>query len=174
MTDRLYYIDSFIKDFSAVVTSCEAVKGVFEVTLNRSAFFPEGGGQKGDTGFIGGVAVTDTQERGGEVYHYTARPFAVGETVDCSIDWEQRFRRMQNHSGEHIVSGIAHTKFGCENVGFHMGADGIIIDFSVYLDRNQVAELELAANRAIYEDAAITARFPSDEELKTLEYRSKL
>ena len=174
MTHRLYFDDSFISEFSAVVTSCERAGDGYTVTLDRSAFFPEGGGQKGDTGFIGAVRVYDTQESGGEVYHYTREPAAVGETVKCAIDWETRFRRMQNHSGEHIVSGIAHSRFGCENVGFHMGADGIIIDFSVYLDRDEVSELELAANRAIYENAAITARFPSDDELKTLEYRSKL
>ena len=112
MTERLYYTDSKRKRFTAEVTSCEARKDGYAVTLDRTAFFPEGGGQAGDSGFIGQVRVLDTQEKDGEVLHYVNQPLAVGAEYDCAIDWEIRFRRMQNHSGEHIVSGLVHKKYG--------------------------------------------------------------
>jgi alanyl-tRNA synthetase len=174
MTRRLYYEDSFISEFDAVVTSCEPVDNGYAVTLDQTAFFPEGGGQKADTGKIGDAHVSDAEEKDGEVYHYTDSPVTVGETCKCAIDWEQRFRRMQNHTGEHIVSGIVHKVFGYNNVGFHMGADDITIDFDGYITKEQLSEIELLANRAIYDNAAVTTVFPDPEELDSIDYRSKL
>ena len=112
MTEKLYYIDSHMKAFTATVTSCEKNGDRFEVTLDRTAFFPEGGGQLGDSGVIGGVRVFDTHEKNGEIKHYVNQALETGKTYDCAIDWETRFRRMQNHSGEHIVSGLVHKKYG--------------------------------------------------------------
>ena len=108
MTERLYYSDSHIKTFTATVLACTEGKSGFEVVLDRTAFFPGGGGQSADTGVIGGVNVTDAHERGDDVVHYCDGPLTPGDTVSCEIDWLQRFQRMQNHSGEHIVSGILH------------------------------------------------------------------
>ena len=112
MTEKLYYIDSHMKTFTATVLACEPVKDRYEVVLDRTAFFPEGGGQAGDSGFIGDTAVFDTHEKNGDVMHYVNQPIPVDSTLDCRIDWEKRFRRMQNHSGEHIVSGLVHKKYG--------------------------------------------------------------
>lgn len=174
MTEKLYYADSHMKNFRARVTACEAAGDRFEVCLDRSAFFPEGGGQAGDSGYIGEVHVFDTREKNGEVVHYVNQPLEVGAEYDCAIDWEKRFRRMQNHSGEHIVSGLVHKKYGYSNVGFHMGADFVTIDFDGYLTPKQLAEIEREANYAVAANYEIKTGFPSEEVLKSLEYRSKL
>lgn len=174
MTEKLYYIDSHMKAFTATVLACEPVKDRFEIALDRTAFFPEGGGQAGDSGFIGETAVFDTHEKNGDVMHYVNQPILVGSTLDCRIDWEKRFRRMQNHSGEHIVSGLVHKKYGYSNVGFHMGADFVTIDFDGFLTPEQLAEIEREANYAVAANYKVTATFPEPEVLKTLDYRSKL
>ena len=174
MTEKLYYIDSHMKAFTATVTSCEKNGDRFEVTLDRTAFFPEGGGQLGDSGVIGGVRVFDTHEKNGEIKHYVNQALETGKTYDCAIDWETRFRRMQNHSGEHIVSGLVHKKYGYNNVGFHMGSDVVTIDFDGELSWEQLLEIEREANRAVAANYKVTATFPAEDVLKTLEYRSKL
>lgn len=174
MTERLYYIDSHVKSFEAKVLSCEEKNGAFEVMLDRTAFFPEGGGQLGDVGFIGGVRVTDTRERGDAVVHFCESSLTVGDTVECELDWDVRFRRMQNHSGEHIVSGIVHTMFGYDNVGFHMGSEDITVDYNGYIEPQDLREIELQANRAVCKNLDIRTEFPPAEELETLFYRSKL
>lgn len=174
MTEKLYYIDSHMKAFTATVLACEPVKDRFEVVLDRTAFFPEGGGQAGDSGFIGETAVFDTHEKNGDVMHYVNQSIPVGSVLDCRIDWKKRFRRMQNHSGEHIVSGLVHKKYGYSNVGFHMGADVVTIDFDGFLTPEQLAEIEREANYAIAANYSVTAMFPSPDVLKTLDYRSKL
>ena len=174
MTEKLYYIDSHMKSFTARVTSCEQSGERFLVTLDRTAFFPEGGGQLGDSGMIGQVRVFDTHEKNGEVLHYVNQPLEPGRTYDCVIDWETRFRRMQNHSGEHIVSGLVHKKYGYNNVGFHMGSDVVTIDFDGELTWEQLREIEREANRAVAANYRVKASFPPAEVLKTLEYRSKL
>ena len=174
MTERLYYADSKMKRFTATVTSCEAVKDGYAVTLDRTAFFPEGGGQAGDSGLIGQARVSDTQEKNGEVMHYVNQLLTVGAVYDCAIDWEIRFRRMQNHSGEHIVSGLVHKKYGYNNIGFHMGNDFVTIDFDGELTWEQLAELEREANLAVAANHRISASFPPEEVLKDLQYRSKL
>lgn len=174
MTEKLYYIDSHMKSFTATVVSCEAGKDCFEVTLDKTAFFPEGGGQLADTGFVGEARVSDVQEKGDRIIHYVNREIAPGTVCECTLDWEQRFRRMQNHSGEHIVSGLVHNKYGYSNIGFHMGHDAVTIDFDGELSREQLAEIEKEANYAVAANYKILTEFPSEEELRTLEYRSKL
>ena len=174
MTEKLYYIDSHMKTFTATVTSCEKDGGLYLVTLDRTAFFPEGGGQLGDSGNIGDALVFDTHEKDGRILHYVNRPLDTGHTYGCVVDWEKRFRRMQNHSGEHIVSGLVHKKYGYNNVGFHMGSDVVTIDFDGELTREQLSEIEREANYAVAANYKVTATFPSEETLKTLEYRSKL
>ena len=174
MTERLYYADSKMKCFTATVTSCEAVKDGYAVTLDRTAFFPEGGGQAGDSGLIGRTRVSDTQEKNGEIIHYVNQMLTVGEVYDCAIDWEIRFRRMQNHSGEHIVSGLVHKKYGYNNIGFHMGNDFVTIDFDGDLTWEQLAELEREANLAVAANHKICASFPPEEVLEKIQYRSKL
>ena len=173
-TVKLYYENAYTRTFDARVLSCETAKNGFAVVLDRTAFFPEGGGQSADTGVLGGVRVVDAHEKEGAVIHYTDGPLPVGGTVQGRIDWAERFRKMQNHSGEHIVSGLVHARYGFNNVGFHLGAGGCTIDFDGELSREQLDGIEDAANAAVWENRTVTARFPGPEELKTLEYRSKL
>ena len=132
MTERLYNQDVYTKTFTGTVRSCTEVPGQegYEVILDRTAFFPEGGGQYGDIGTLGGVRVRDTKERDGEVLHYTEGPLQEGDTVEGEIDWKVRFSRMQQHTAEHILSGLVHGRFGYQNVGFHLGDDICTMDFN--------------------------------------------
>lgn len=174
VTQKLYFSDSYIKDFEAKVLSCQVVDGKNTVILDKTAFFAEGGGQKADTGFIGAVRVTDVQESSGEIIHYVAEPLEEGKTYNCSIDWSTRFRRMQQHTGEHIVSGIVHSMYGYDNVGFHMEDNYVTVDFSGELTREQLDEVEDKANYAIYANYNVNCYFPDESTLKDLDYRSKL
>lgn len=173
MTEKLYYTDSYIRSFEATVLECREEKKGYALLLDKTAFFPEGGGQLADTGKIGGVQIYDVQLRGGEILHLSKEPVSPGETVNCEIDWEQRLRRMQSHSGEHIVSGLAHRLYGCENVGFHMG-ESMTVDFDLELDAEQLARLERLANEAVRANLPIRCFFPEQAELEKLDYRSKL
>ena len=129
MTKKLYYTDGHLFDFTAKVLRCEENKGRWEIVLDETAFFPEGGGQAADRGNLGGVKVLDAHEKGGEIVHYCDGPLPAGASVAGQVDRELRLCRMQNHSGEHIFSGTAHRLYGCENVGFHMGEGDLTIDF---------------------------------------------
>ena len=173
-TLRLYYQDAYINEFDATVLSCASVKNGYAVILDKTAFFPEGGGQKGDVGLINGLFVSDVQEVDGEIYHYTSEPLIEGSSVSCSIDWDKRFLRMQNHSGEHIVSGIVHSLFGYDNVGFHMEEGSVTVDFNGELTREQLDLVENKANEAVYANYKINSFFPAVEELGSYDYRSKL
>lgn len=171
--DKLYEENPYLTQFTASVVSCAPGKKGFDVVLDQTAFYPEGGGQPYDLGVLGGVPVLEVHERDGQVVHTCSQSLEVGARVEGTIDWDRRFDLMQHHSGEHIVSGLAHAKWGCDNVGFHMGADVITIDLNVLLDEGQLRELEAEANRYIWEDHPISITYPSPEELETLEYRSK-
>lgn len=172
-TKKLYYEDVYKKEFTAKVLECRQGKKGYEVILDQTAFYPEGGGQPGDTGSLGEAAVTDVHEKNGELIHCTDRALELGTEVQSQINWARRFDLMQQHSGEHIVSGLVHEAFGYDNVGFHMGSDVITIDFSGMLDEAQMAEIEAKANQIIWENQEVEIFYPSEEELKELEYRSK-
>ena len=174
ITEKLYYLDSYIEKFSAVILSCDACTDGFFVTLDKTAFFPEGGGQKADNGYIGEAFVKDVQEKNGEILHYVDKPLNIGTEYSCNINWEQRFSRMQSHSGEHIVSGIVNSIYGYDNVGFHMEEDYVTIDFNGELTREQLDEVEDKVNSAIYKNYSIDCWFPDEKELSELNYRSKL
>ena len=134
MTEKLYYTASHQREFDAVVIDCEKSKKGWEVILDKTVFYPEGGGQPSDHGILGGVRVLDVHEKGGIITHLCDGELAVGSTVHGEIDWDRRFDLMQQHSGEHLVSGLVHEKYGYSNVGFHMGADLITIDFNGMID----------------------------------------
>lgn len=172
--EKLYYLDSHMAEFSARVLSCRAAGEGFDLALDRTAFFPGGGGQAPDTGYIGGVRVTDVCERDGEILHRCSAPLTVGESYDCRLDFQQRLRRMQDHSGEHIVSGLVHKLRGFDNVGFHMGGEGMTIDFDGELSEEDLLRIENLANEAVRADLPVTAGFPDPETLRTMVYRSKL
>ena len=172
MTEKLYYLDSHLFEFEATVLAAREEKRGWEIVLDRTAFFPEGGGQPADTGMIGPARVLDVHEREGEIRHLCDRELAPG-TYACAVDREKRLRRMQNHSGEHVFSGLTHQKFGAENVGFHMASDCMTIDFDRELSFEQLSEIEYEANLAVRANIPVRTFYPSPEELKALEYRSK-
>ena len=154
-TKKLYYEDVYKKEFTAKVLECRESKKGYEIILNQTAFYPEGGGQPSDTGILGGINVKEVHEKDGELVHYTDGPLEVGMDVIGKINWGRRFDLMQQHSGEHIVSGLVHEAFGYDNVGFHMGSDVITIDFSGMLDEEQMAEIEAKANQIIWENQKV-------------------
>lgn len=174
ITEKLYYSNSYINEFTAQVLQSEACANGFFTVLSKTAFFPEGGGQKADTGYINNERVFDVQEEDGIIKHYMKAQLDVGDTVSCKTDWEQRFNRMQNHSGEHIVSGIVHNLYGYDNVGFHMEEDYVTVDFNGELTAQQLLDIEERANKAICCNIPIECYFPKIEDLPTLDYRSKL
>ena len=173
MTEKLYDKDSHLKEFTGTVLSCEKTGENYTVTLDRTAFFPEGGGQQSDRGYIGDAYISDVQIKNGEILHFADKPLSVGQAYDCKLDFDFRFRNMQNHSGEHIISGIIHRLYGFNNVGFHLGAE-MTMDFDGELTRRQLDEIEDLANKAVYENLPVKAYYPTDEELESLDYRSKL
>jgi len=173
VTERLYD-NGHIRTFSARVLDCRRAGESYEVILDRSAFFPGGGGQEPDTGTIGGAAVTGALERGGAIVHLTDHALEPGAQVDCAVDWQTRFARMQSHSGEHLFSGAVHRLYGFENVGFHMDGDEMTVDFDGRMSPGETARAEELANRLVWEDQPVRVWYPSPEELGTLRYRSKL
>ena len=174
MTEKLFYEDSHMITFSAVVKACEKVEDYYEAVLDRTAFFPEGGGQYADTGLIDGVKVLDAHERDGVIYHKVEKELPVGKQVEGRIDWEERFSKMQHHSGEHIVSGLVNSIYGYDNVGFHMGKDAVTMDFNGALSKEQLKEIEKKANEAVVKNLDIQVLYPSKEELSEINYRSKI
>ena len=172
-TKKLYYEDPFLREFTAAVISCEEVKGGYLITLDRTAFYPEGGGQPYDTGVLGEANVLEVHDKGGVITHLCDKPLAAGESVDGRIDWTRRFDHMQQHSGEHICSGLICERFHCDNVGFHMGAESVTIDFNADISWDELLEIEEAANRYICEDHPIDIHFYRGAELDAVEYRSK-
>lgn len=173
MTEKLFYSDPFLRSFPAAVLSCEKSKDLWAVTLDRTAFYPEGGGQPADHGSLGPAAVLDVHAQGDDVIHLCDGPLSPGSSVTGSIDWDRRFDFMQQHSGEHIVSGIICSRFHCDNVGFHIGHDLVTIDFNTSISPEQLREVEYAANRYIWEDHNVEISFPSPGQLSSLDYRSK-
>ena len=172
-TEKLYYQDAHQAQFQATVLSCRLGKHGYDVVLDRTCFYPEGGGQPGDTGVLSGVRVTDTHEAGGEIVHYCEAPLAEGQTVEGAIDYDRRFEFMQLHTGEHILSGILHQMFGAENVGFHVGTEAVRMDTSVPISPEGLRQAELAANRIVWQDVPVLISYPTREELAALVYRSK-
>lgn len=173
MTEKLYYSDGHLSRFTARVTSCEKEDGVWAVKLDRSAFFPGGGGQEADEGVLSDMKLLGLREEGEDIVHLTPAPLEPGALVEGRIDWPLRFSRMQGHSGEHILSGTVHRLFGYDNVGFHMGEEAITIDFSGELSREDLSRAELEANRAIWRDVPVRTLLSTPGELAAMDYRSK-
>ena len=174
MTRKLYDFDSHRRDFSATVLRCDPAGERYAVVLDQTVFFPEGGGQPADTGVLGGAHVLDVQLLLDVIVHYTDVPLTPGTLVRGEIDWPQRFRRMQGHSGEHIISGLIHSEFGFDNVGFHLGEDVITMDYNGELTWPQLMHIERLANEAVYRNVPIRTEYPAPEQLAHMEYRSKL
>ena len=172
-TRKLYYEDSHLSRFSATVLSCTDIGKGFEIVLDATAFYPEGGGQAADTGTLGGVRVLDTRERGETVIHLCNGPLEEGTRVEGILDYNLRFPRMQQHSGEHIVSGILYRRYGWQNKGFHMGTDLITIDVEGVVPPEDLPAIEAEANAAVWANLPVKTWYPSAQELPTIPYRSK-
>ena len=172
-TEKLFYQDAYLRETTAKVLECRQGKHGYEIVLDRTCFYPEGGGQPGDHGTLNGIQVVDTHEKDGLVLHDTKEPIEVGTEVKAVIDWDRRFDLTQQHSGEHMVSGVVHRIYGYDNVGFHMGADMVTIDFSGELTEQQLRDVEQEVNEKIWLDSLVKCWYPSPEELGEIPYRSK-
>ena len=172
-TEKLYYVDQFIQEFPATVLSCEAGKNGYQVVLDCTAFYPEGGGQPADHGTLGSVHVTDVHEKDGVIFHTCDGPVEIGQMVNGRIDWARRFDHMQQHSGEHIISGILCADYHCDNVGFHLGAETVTIDYNADISWEQALDAERKANEVIWADQEVEIAYPDSEELAFIDYRSK-
>ena len=172
-TRKLYYEDSHMRTFFARVLSCERCEKGWEVILDATAFYPEGGGQACDLGTLGTANVLDVREREEAVVHLCDAPLTVDSLVEGQIDYERRFVLMQQHSGEHIVSGIINRRYGYHNVGFHMGSDIITIDFDGVIPQEDLPVIEWEANQAIWTNLPLRCWYPSEEELPSVGYRTK-
>ena len=171
--EKLYYQIPYVKEFGAVVLSCREGKKGYEITLNQTAFYPEGGGQPSDRGVLGTVKVLEVKEQKDCILHITDGPLKEGDTVTGIIDWELRFANTQQHSGEHIVSGLIHRKYGYDNVGFHMGREEVTLDLNGTLTGEQLMEIEKEANQVVYANLPVQVYYPTPEELEKLDYRTK-
>jgi len=172
-TRKLYYENCMLNTFTATVTGCNQTEKGWLVTLDATAFYPEGGGQACDLGTLDDAAVLDVREKDGNVVHLCDRPLEVGKAVTGNIDWARRFDLMQQHTGEHILSGLIHAKYGYHNVGFHIGKETVEVDFDGPISTDELALLEQQANRAVWENLSVHCWYPSPEELPTVGYRSK-
>ena len=172
-TRKLFYENCLLKEFTATVLTCEQTEKGFQIVLDATAFYPEGGGQPCDFGTLEDSRVLDVREKGEVVVHLCDKPLTVGTQVTGKLDWERRLDLMQQHSGEHIVSGIIHKMYGCHNVGFHMGADVITIDFDYPIPADALPEIEKQANEAIYQNLPIGCSYPAEDVLPTIPYRTK-
>lgn len=182
-TKKLYDIDAYATEFEAEVLSCTEVAYVnsnrdqvsfYEVILNQTLFFPEEGGQTPDKGILGEAYVHDVQIINDVIKHFVSEPLTIGSNVKGKIDWQHRFFNMQQHSGEHLFSGLAHRKYGLKNVGFHLSNQIVTMDFDKPLSEEQLKEMEWEINEAIIANVEIKTGYPSKEELAMLDYRSKI
>ena len=179
-TKKLYDINAYETTFEAKVVSCAEISstgkenGLFEVILDQTLFFPEEGGQTPDKGNINGIEVLDVQIKDDVIIHTLGQPLEEGEVVKGEIDWQHRFFNMQQHSGEHIFSGLAYKKFGYHNVGFHLSNQIVTMDFDGVFTEDEIQEMEWTVNEAIVANVEIKTGYPSKEELANLEYRSKI
>ena len=174
MTEKLYYNDSYIKEFYANILYLNEEDSLIKCVLDKTAFFPTEGGQSCDTGMIGDANVTNVEEKNGVITHFLDKIPDSNQNVICKINWNKRFRNMQNHSGEHIVSGLLNSNFGFDNVGFHLGNEDVTIDFNGTLTEDQLSEIEYKANEAVIKNIRILSEFPTREQADRINYRSKM
>ena len=172
-TRKLYYEDCHLRKFSATVVGCTKTDNGWEIALDATAFYPEGGGEAADSGILGGVNVLDVQEKDGQIFHLCDGPLEISQTVTGEIDWDKRFDLMQQHTGEHIISGLLYDKFGYMNTGFHVGTDKMEVDFDGPVSWADLMEIERKANEAVWANIPLECWIPSPEELPNIFYRTK-
>lgn len=172
-TEKLYEQDSHLREWEATVLACETIIDGYRVVLDRTAFFPEGGGQLSDGGTIGDVTVWETREKDGHIYHFTKEPVPVGAKAKCALDWPRRLDHMQQHTGEHLLSWAFWSLFGVENIGFHMGEETVTIDLSRPVTQEEMDAAEEAANRDIWKDLPVRCYVATPAEVEALALRKK-
>lgn len=179
MTEKLFDRDSYITEFNCKVIDLYTVNNKIYIETDRTAFFPEGGGQTSDIGKLGIANVENVQNINGKIFHFVENSeenvdfFTIGKEIKGEICWKKRFSDMQQHSGEHIFSGIVHSLYGYDNVGFHLGSEVVTLDFNGVLTKEDVCKVELLVNKAVWDNSEVKVTFPSDEELALIDYRSK-
>lgn len=173
MTEKLYYRNAYIKEFRANVLSVSRTDTGYDVILDRTAFFPEEGGQSADRGRISDAQVLDVQEEDGVIHHLTDKAPVLGE-AECEIDFDERFEKMQLHTAEHIICGMIHKLFGYDNVGFHLGTEEVTFDVNGIITREELDRVESLANEVVFSNVAIETLFPTPDELSNMKYRAKL
>lgn len=180
MTEKLFDTDSYITEFECKVVELYTEDKFLCLILDRTAFFPEGGGQTCDKGWLNSVNVENVQNIGGKIVHFVenseenVKLFSVGSVLSGKIDFKKRFSDMQQHTGEHIFSGIVHRLYGYNNVGFHLGTEVVTLDFDGELKEDDICKVENLVNKAVWDNLEIRVLSPSDEELKAIDYRSKI
>lgn len=171
---RLYYQTPYVKTFMCTVERCEeSGKGTWLAVLNQTGFYPEGGGQPSDTGTLNGIPVLSVHEKRDEVIHELAAFIRSGTLAEGIVDWQKRYSNMQQHTGEHILSGLIHRRYGYDNVGFHMGSEEVTIDFNGIITPDELDGLEDEANQVVYSNVPVRTMYPTQEELAAMDYRSK-
>ncbi|MBQ9158694.1 MAG: alanyl-tRNA editing protein, partial [Erysipelotrichaceae bacterium] len=173
LTKELYYDDAYRSEFQATVLSCEEDKKGYALTLDATAFYPEGGGQPYDTGTLNEAKVLEVHRKDDRIIHTVDTYLKPGTVVTGKIDVDRRFDLMQQHSGEHVFSGLVHKHFGYDNIGFHLGEKEVVLDFSGPLDHDEVSFIEAECNKMIQKNIPVEVTYPNDEELSVLDYRSK-
>lgn len=180
MTEKLYDTDSYLSEFACKVISLYSDENYIYIETDRTAFFPEGGGQTCDKGTLDSVSVENVQIIDGKILHFVknsdenAEKFQIGAIINGKIDVKKRFSDMQQHSGEHIFSGVVNSLYGYNNVGFHLGSEVVTLDFNGELNEDDICKVESLVNKAIWNNLEIKVTFPSDQELKDIKYRSKI
>ncbi|MCD2500598.1 DHHA1 domain-containing protein [Clostridium sp. NSJ-145] len=172
--EKLYYLDRYIKEFTAEVVEVKEIDGMYHVALDKSAFFPGGGGQPGDTGFIESSKVIDVYEDNGVVYHVLEKKPLKIHRVKCKIDWEKRYDGMQQHLGQHVLSGCFYSLFNANTVSFHMGSESSTVDIEGFLEEDKIREAERFANEIINQNIEVEFFTPSKSELKKIKIRRAL
>ena len=172
MTEKLYYEYPYTFSGETNVTRCVSDKKNFRIYIDKSLFFPEGGGQPGDKGSIGGIEVLDTQEDGEDIYLVTREPLDTG-AYNTFVNREYRMKNSVAHSGEHIFSGFVCRLFNCNNVGFHMGDEGITVDFDTVLSAEDIYKIEKLSNAKIRENIEIVCSFPDENTIQKTDFRFK-
>ena len=172
-TRKLYYKDCHLRQFTATVTACEKTENGWYISLDQTAFYPEGGGQACDLGTLDDATVLDVQEQGETVVHLCDKALRVGQSVTGTIDWDRRFDLMQQHTGEHLLSGLIHRRFGYHNSGFHVGAQVMEVDFDGPIPADALWELESQANALVWANLPVNCYYPSQQELPNVQYRTK-
>ncbi|HKL74599.1 MAG TPA: DHHA1 domain-containing protein [Halanaerobiales bacterium] len=171
MTEKLYYKDSFLRNFKADIVSYKEEKGEYHLVLNKTAFYPEGGGQPADKGSVASSKVKYVYEEKGEVYHIVDKLPEEKNNLDCKIDWQRRFDLMQQHTGQHVLSALIDDMYNAKTVGFHLGENHVTVDSDIELTDEELKEAEDKINEVIYKNENISSEFPGEEKLNDLSLR---